>query len=757
MALSVAGLALPGAAQEEGLPSEIRLGGRISGWIGIEPEAIADERNPTLTLVQGETYTLTWENLDGAGHNFNIESEGGDEQFVSTEIVAGAGTTQTVEFTAQEGMAQYYCGPHPVSMRGDIVFADKAGGGGAAEQPRQYIGAGPTVGIETVAEGLTAPTSLTVPNDDSDRRFITDQTGQIYVHGPDGLQEEPFLDVSDRLIEFMDFDERGLLGLAFHPDFAENGRFYIRYSAPLQDDMPDDYDHTFVLAEYQTASDDNATADPDSERRLLELPEPQFNHNSGSLAFGPDGYLYVGTGDGGAANDVGLGHVSDWYEDNEGGNGQDTEENLLGGILRLDVDGESEGQPYAIPDDNPLVDMDGHSDEYFAWGFRNPWGMSFTSGGELLAADVGQNLIESVNYVESGGNYSWNVKEGTYCFSTETPNTPPDECPETTPDDVRGGEDLRDPVLEYPHELGIIQSPPDAGSNGGNGGNTTANATDDGGNMTVNTTDTGGNTTGNATENGDTTGESAASGTRQNGGVVGDQIGVSVTGGYLYEGGAISELEGTYVFGDWSLDGESPGTVFLARPAEDWQDAGSDDLEDLFLEPPTENGDDETADNETADNETADNETADNETADNETADNETAGNETADDEMGGNETAGDDLHEARDDGGDGGGAQESAQAGLWPIEQIQLQGEAAQDGRPSGFVYAFGEGADGEIYVLTTTTATVEGDGAVHRLVPADGEESDNGDGTTDGDAGGNETEASGNETETGGNETDE
>ncbi|PGF14510.1 plastocyanin [Natrinema sp. CBA1119] len=694
-ALSVAGLALPGAAQGQALPSEIRFGGRISGWVGIAPDAIADERNPTLTLVQGEEYTVTWENLDGAPHNFNIETEGGEQLFGPTEIVSEVGQTQTFEFTAEEGMAEYYCGPHPVSMRGDITFADEAPADGAAEQPGQYIGVGPTVGLETVAEGpLTAPTSLTVPDDDSDRRFITDQTGQIYVHGPDGLQEEPFLDISDRLVEFMEFDERGLLGLAFHPNFAENGRFYIRYSAPLQDDMPDDYDHTFVLAEYRTASDANETADPESERRLLEFAQPQFNHNSGSLAFGPDDYLYVGTGDGGAANDVGLGHVSDWYEDNEGGNGQDTEENLLGSILRIDVDAQSEDQPYGIPDDNPLVDMEGHLDEQYAWGFRNVWGMSFTPDGELLAADVGQNLIESVNHVRSGGNYSWNVKEGTYCFSTETPRTPPDECPDTTPDDVRGGEELLDPVLEYPHRLGIIQSPPDASDDGGN---MTANATDDGGNTTGNMTDTGGVPTGNATENGDTAGKTAASGTRQNGGVVSDQIGVSITGGYLYEGGAISELEGAYVFGDWSLDGENPGTVFLSRPPEGWQEAGGGDLEDLFLDPPTDEGE---------------------------------GGNET-----GGNETEGD------------GGAAQEPQTGLWPIQQIQLRGEAAQDGRPSGFVYAFGEGADGEIYVLTTTTRTVEGDGAVHQLVPAEGEEGGGAAGDT---AGG------GNETETGGNETD-
>src|SRR6056297_2346065 len=121
-ALSVAGLALSATAQEDAITGEIELGGQISGWVGQSPESIADERNPTLQLVQGETYTLTWENLDGAGHNFAIENEAGDEDFLATEIVSGTGETQTVEFTAEEGMAQYYCQPHASSMRGDIEF-----------------------------------------------------------------------------------------------------------------------------------------------------------------------------------------------------------------------------------------------------------------------------------------------------------------------------------------------------------------------------------------------------------------------------------------------------------------------------------------------------------------------------------------------------------------------------------------------------------------------------------------------------------
>jgi len=325
-----------------------------------------------------------------------------------------------------------------------------------------------------VADGLTAPVTLQVADEDADRRFIVDQTGYIYVHDDDGLQEEPFLDVSDQLVEFQDFDERGLLGLAFHPEFEENGRFFVRYSSPPREGTPRSTITRSSSQEFRTADEEHSTADPDSERTLLEIPEPQFNHNSGPIAFGPDGYLYVATGDGGGANDTGTGHVEDWYDENEGGNGQDTAENLLGGILRLDVDvdgetsetsedgGDAEGdeRAYGIPDDNPLVDMDGHRDEtYYAWGMRNPWGgMSFTGDGEFLMADVGQNRFESVNHVQRGGNYSWNVKEGTHCFSTETPSEPAEDCPESTPEDVRGGEELLDPVIEYPHDLGLLES-----------------------------------------------------------------------------------------------------------------------------------------------------------------------------------------------------------------------------------------------------------------------------------------------------------
>lgn len=397
-------------------------------------------------------------------------------------------------------------------------------------QADEIVTDGPTIGLELVGEGFTSPVGFEVAPDDEDRYFVVDQLGQIHVlegasngdGGPLQLRDEPFLDVSDRIVEVSggtgEFDERGLLGLAFHPDFQENGRFFVRYSAPPDEDTPDDYDHTAILSEFTTADDEHSTADPESEEILLEVPEPQFNHNAGAVLFGPDGYLYVPLGDGGDADDTGLGHVEDWYDENAGGNGQNTTDTLLGGIHRIDVDADGDGdRPYGIPDDNPFVDSDEGFDEYYAWGLRNPWRASFDSDGNFYVADVGQNLFEEVNIVENGGNYGWNVKEGIECFSTENPGEPGDECPSSTPEDVRGGEPLLDPVIQYPH-------------------------------------------------------------------LVGDEVlGISITGGYVYEGGAVSELEGMYVYGDWSRSFGTPNGSLFASPVEEYEPS-SDRTEDELWE-----------------------------------------------------------------------------------------------------------------------------------------------------------------------------
>jgi glucose/arabinose dehydrogenase len=303
----------------------------------------------------------------------------------------------------------------------------------------------PVVGLELLAEGLSAPVDLAVAGDGSGRLFVVDQVGVIRVLTAEGeLLDEPFLDLRDRIVGLNPgYDERGLLGLAFHPDYAENGLFYVYYSAPLDPQAPQGWNHTSHLSQFRVSGREQNQADPGSEAVIMRVDQPQGNHNGGEIAFGPDGYLYVALGDGGGANDVGNGHAPDWYEANRGGNGQDVTENLLGSILRIDVDG---GDPYGVPGDNPFVGDDG-LDEIWAYGFRNPYRFSFDAAGNqaLFVADVGQNLWEEVSIVTGGGNYGWNVKEGAHCFSPASPNQPPEECPDSDPD----GNPLIDPVVEY--------------------------------------------------------------------------------------------------------------------------------------------------------------------------------------------------------------------------------------------------------------------------------------------------------------------
>ena len=300
------------------------------------------------------------------------------------------------------------------------------------------------IDLELVAQGLTAPVMLREVPDGSGRLFVADQAGLIRVIEADGtLRPEPFLDLRSSTVEPREnFDERGLLGLAFHPAYATNGRFYVYYSAPLRPEAPDGFDHTSHISEFHVSADPN-TADPGSERLILQVDQPQFNHDAGTVEFGPDGYLYISRGDGGGGGDDDLGHVEDWYADNAGGNGQDVEQNLLGSILRIDVDGVA---PYGIPADNPFVGSSGR-DEIWAYGFRNPYRFSFDMGGSraMIAGDAGQNLYEEVSVVTRGGNYGWNVKEGRHCFDAENPDVAPATCPSTG----EFGEPLIDPVIEY--------------------------------------------------------------------------------------------------------------------------------------------------------------------------------------------------------------------------------------------------------------------------------------------------------------------
>lgn len=299
------------------------------------------------------------------------------------------------------------------------------------------------IGLELVAEGMTSPIDLEQPADDSGRLLIADQVGVIWVIGSDGqLLDQPYLDIRDRMVEInASYDERGLLGFALHPDFVNNGRFFVYYSAPLHDEAPEDWDHTSILSEFTVSSENENQADLSSERVLMMVDQPQLNHNGGDISFGSDGYLYVPLGDGGAANDVATGHTQDL------GNGQDLTK-LLGKILRIDV---NNGNPYGIPDDNPFLNNENARDEIWAYGFRNPWRLSFDDTYGLFAADLGQNVWEEVHIVDAGGNYGWNILEGTHCFNPDEPNHNPLECEQTD----TNGDPLLKPIIEYNHQVGI--------------------------------------------------------------------------------------------------------------------------------------------------------------------------------------------------------------------------------------------------------------------------------------------------------------
>ncbi|NJO56379.1 MAG: PQQ-dependent sugar dehydrogenase [Rhodospirillales bacterium] len=292
--------------------------------------------------------------------------------------------------------------------------------------------------LKLFAEGFTAPTGLVQLPDG--RLLVSDQVGKAYVVDAGGaVRAEPFLDVSGKLTKLnAGFDERGLLGLALHPKFASNGKFYVYYSAPKNDATPADWDHRSRLSEF-TADVKTAQADPASERVLLEWDQPFFNHNGGDLCFGPDGLLYIASGDGGRADDTEKRYLP------EIGNGQNTE-TYLGKILRIDVDKKSGDKPYGIPTDNPFV-KGGGLPEIYAYGLRNPWRISFDRGGahQLFAADIGQTLYEEVNVIAKGGNYGWFIREGFIDFNPGKARTPK----ETHTKVGFKGEPLLDPVIIY--------------------------------------------------------------------------------------------------------------------------------------------------------------------------------------------------------------------------------------------------------------------------------------------------------------------
>ncbi len=264
------------------------------------------------------------------------------------------------------------------------------------------------------------PVDLQNAGDGSNRLFVVEQSGIIHVfeNNPTASTKNAFLDIRNKVDDSS--NEEGLLGLAFHPNYKNNGFFYVNYTAASP--------NRTVIARYQVSAADSNVADPNSELVLMTIDKPFSNHNAGALTFGPnDGYLYITTGDGGSGGDP-------------QGNGQNRQ-TLLGSILRIDVDNTDVGLNYAIPPDNPFVgNGSGFREEIYAYGMRNPWRISFDPvTGWLWAADVGQNTYEEVDIVEKGQNYGWKIMEGFHCFS------PPSGC------DMNG---LTLPIWEYNHSIG---------------------------------------------------------------------------------------------------------------------------------------------------------------------------------------------------------------------------------------------------------------------------------------------------------------
>ncbi|GAB6166838.1 hypothetical protein JCM19992_28380 [Thermostilla marina] len=262
------------------------------------------------------------------------------------------------------------------------------------------------------------PLEVVAPPDDSNRLFVVEQGGRIFVfpNDDDVTSARVFLDI--REVVSRDHNEEGLLGLAFHPQYASNGRFYVYYSTKPR---------ASIVAEFRVSPDNPNRADRRSERILMRIEQPYGNHNGGCVRFGPDGYLYISLGDGGSANDP---H----------GNGQNLG-TLLGSILRIDVDHRDPGKEYAVPKDNPFVDRPGACPEIWAYGLRNVWRMSFDrETGRLFAGDVGQNRYEEVDLIVRGGNYGWKIREGFHPFDPSAEQT---------------GNVLIDPLAEYFRHEGV--------------------------------------------------------------------------------------------------------------------------------------------------------------------------------------------------------------------------------------------------------------------------------------------------------------
>lgn len=280
------------------------------------------------------------------------------------------------------------------------------------------------VKLQLVTDQVSHPTAFAVAKNTPDLLFICEQEGRIRIIQKGKLLPEPFLDITKEVLKKEGYDERGLLGLAFHPDYATNGKFYVYCSTSVIPSQKGVDNHSEVR-EYTVSKDNALQADKSSMRKVLVFDQPESNHNGGDLKFGADGFLYISSGDGGGGGD----------KHGKYGNAQDLS-NLLGKILRIDVN----KQPYAIPADNPFVRTQDAKGEIYAYGLRNPWRFSFDrKTNQLFAGEVGQNKYEEVDIITKGGNYGWRPIEGFHTFNAEDPQPAKAIAP----------------IAEYPHPEGL--------------------------------------------------------------------------------------------------------------------------------------------------------------------------------------------------------------------------------------------------------------------------------------------------------------
>jgi len=296
------------------------------------------------------------------------------------------------------------------------------------------------LGLLCVADGLSSPLGMRQAAGD-DRIFIYDQNGKIHIFRDGVLEANLFADLGSLLaFNFTGYDERGLLGFELHPDFPADRRVYTYTSEPASGTadftVSNQANHHSVITEWSVGAATPDAVDPATRRILMRVEQPQSNHNGGEIAFGPDRLLYIAFGDGGGARDTASGHPPEGHGQSLG--------TILGAIARIDPFGTAANGQYAVPADNPFVGQPGVVPEIYAYGFRNPYRMSFDrQTGELYAGDVGQGAVEEVDLVTAGGNYGWNMKEGSLFYDPASNNT------STSPfGPVPAG--LIDPIAEYP-------------------------------------------------------------------------------------------------------------------------------------------------------------------------------------------------------------------------------------------------------------------------------------------------------------------